>query len=274
MYRRSYYWIILILTFLIVSCANTSTQKTPETKVLISTNYGVIIVKLYNATPKHRDNFIKLVEEHYYDDLLFHRVINEFMIQGGDPDSRGAKPNKRLGEGGPGYQIDAEFVDTIYHKKGALAAAREGDDENPEKKSDGSQFYLVQGKVFTNEQLDELEYKLYLNAIEMKREALMKKYKGRLIVLQNSGDYQGVTDLKIDIEEQAEEGIVRDSFKLNDDQREIYTTIGGVPHLDGNYTVFGEVVEGLAVIDSIAAVETNKRDRPIEDVIMQMKIIE
>lgn len=263
-------WIVMVFTLLIVACANTSTK---ETKVLISTNKGDIVLKLYNETPLHRDNFIKLVKDGYYEELLFHRVINNFMIQGGDPESKDASKRKKLGDGGPGYQIDAEIIDTLYHKKGALAAAREGDRKNPLRKSDGSQFYIVQGKVFTSEELDEIEAKLYYQAIEKEKQQLADEKKGTFIILQNSGNYDQITELEIAIDEEANKKVNRDSFKLSEAQRKLYSSIGGVPHLDGAYTIFGEVIEGLAVIDSIATVETNKHDRPIEDVVMKIEII-
>lgn len=271
MLKNQKLWFVFVFTLLIIACSNTTTR---ETKVLISTTKGDIVVKLYNETPKHRDNFIKLVKKGYYDELLFHRVINEFMIQGGDPESKGASKRKKLGDGGPGYQIDAEIIDTIYHKKGALAAAREGDEKNPLRKSDGSQFYIVQGNVFTPGKLNELELKMYYQALESEKQKLTHKKKGTFIVLQNSGNYEAINELKIEIEEEAQKKINRDSFRLSEAQRKIYSTIGGTPHLDGAYTVFGEVIEGLAVVDSIATAETNKHDRPIDDIIMKMEIIE
>src|SRR5258706_6733959 len=217
---------ILTSAFLIAfSCllfAQDSTIRKKDRKrdVLLQTNYGDIIVRLYDSTPLHRDNFLKLVKTGYYDSVLFHRVIQNFMIQGGDPNSKQAKSGEPLGNGGPGYRIPAEFRQTIFHKKGVIAAAR---DNNPEKASSGSQFYIVQGKVFTDDGLDSTEtYRLG----------------GR---------------------------------KIPADQRAVYKTIGGTPHLDQNYTVFGEVVRGLDVVDKIAAVQTSKaadRDRPLQDVIL------
>ncbi len=199
--------------------------KNEEMQVKIETSKGVLIVKLYNETPQHRDNFIKLVKEKYYDGLLFHRVINAFMIQGGDPESKNAKEGQMLGNGGPNYTIPAEFNANLFHKKGALAAARTGDQMNPEKKSSGSQFYIVQGQVFNDEQLSYLSSRM------------------------------GAT--------------------YSDTQKEIYKTIGGTPHLDGAYTVFGEVVSGLEIIDTIASVKTDGNNRPLEDIrIISMTIIE
>lgn len=194
----------------------------PPTRCLveIETNYGSMTAWLYDDTPKHRDNFLKLVEKNFYDDLLFHRVIEGFMIQGGDPNSRGADAEKRLGGGGPGYQIPAEFVDTLAHVKGALAAARTN---NPEKKSSGSQFYIVQGKKMSEQQL-----------------AMMESKKG---------------------------------IHYTPEQREIYINLGGTPFLDQEYTVFGQVIDGIEVIDKIAAVKTAPGDRPKEDVWMIIRVI-
>lgn len=193
------------------------------------TTQGDIILRLSDSTPLHRDNFLRLVKSHYFDSVLFHRVIHNFMIQGGDPLSKHAKPGEPLGNGGPDYTIPAEFRVTLFHRKGVLAAAREGDDVNPQKASSASQFYIVQGKVFTDAGLDSVEtYRLH----------------GR---------------------------------KIPADEREVYKTLGGTPHLDQNYTVFGEVIKGLDVVDKIAAVPTSKgvdRDRPIEDVrILKAKLI-
>lgn len=191
--------------------------------VEIETAYGNMTVQLSNATPAHRDNFIKLVEEGFYDDLLFHRVIESFMIQGGDPTSKNAIASQPLGTGGPGYTIPAEFVDSLIHVKGALAAARQGDPVNPEKRSSGSQFYIVQGKVLTDAQMNQIE---------------------------------------------TQKGI-----RYTPEQREAYKTLGGTPFLDRDYTVFGRVIEGLDVIDKIAAVEKGARNRPKVDVKMKMRVI-
>jgi len=196
-----------------------------STKVLIETTKGNITVMLYDDTPLHRDNFVKLAESGYYNDLLFHRVIKNFMIQGGDPMSKGAASNVRLGNGGPNYTIPAEIVyPTHFHKKGALAAARTGDNVNPQRRSSGSQFYIVQGQPYTDMKLDQFEKAL-----------------GRTFTKK---------------------------------ERDAYATVGGTPHLDNQYTVFGEVVEGLGVVDKIAAVETMPGDRPVEDVkILKMTVI-
>lgn len=223
------------ITFLILffaalcSCnsQNTETVSNNQVKkyyVLIETEYGNMTAELYNETPKHRDNFIKLVNEGFYDGLLFHRVIKNFMIQGGDPESRDAAPDKRLGNGNLGYQVPAEFVQGLIHKKGALAAARQADFVNPTKASSPCQFYIVQGNVWTVDQLQMIEQRM-----------------GRT---------------------------------LDQQQIETYTTVGGTPHLDYDYTVFGQVIEGLDVIDKIASVPCGQADRPVQDVKMKISIIE
>lgn len=195
--------------------------------VLLSTDFGDIKIGLYDNTPGHRDNFLKLVGEGYYNDLLFHRIIKDFMVQGGDPKSKNADASAQLGSGGPGYTIPAEFNPSLIHKKGALAAAR---NNNPQKESSGSQFYIVQGKKLSESELAA-----------------------------------------------SEKGVARNmpGFTYSDEQKELYQTIGGTPFLDMNYTVFGEVVEGLDVVDKIAAVEkVPGGDRPAKDVKMQIKIID
>jgi peptidyl-prolyl cis-trans isomerase B (cyclophilin B) len=213
------------ISFLIAMMLISAMAFAQSTKVLIETSMGNITIMLYDETPLHRDNFIKLVESNFYDSILFHRVINNFMIQAGDPTSKNAAPDVLLGDSDTDYTIPAEFdYPKYYHKKGALAAARTSDDENPERRSSGSQFYIVQGRTFTDEKLD--------------------KYEAHL------------------------------GIKMPAEIREYYKTIGGTPHLDTQYTVFGEVVEGMDVVNAIAAVETNKDDRPLVDVrILKMKII-
>lgn len=211
------------------------TNHLKEQQVLIFTNYGNITLKLYNETPLHRNNFIRLIKKRQYDGVLFHRVIKSFMIQGGDPDSKTATPTDTLGNGDVGYSIAAEFrTPQIYHKYGVLAAAREGDNVNPKKVSSGCQFYIVVGKTFNDEQLDTMQKKK------------IAKY-----------------------------GHANDStYMFSAAARHDYKTIGGTPHLDGNYTVFGEVIHGMDVVERISAVETNELDRPIKDVrIIKMILI-
>ena len=191
--------------------------------VELETEFGAMLIQLYDATPKHQDNFVKLVEENYFDSLLFHRVIQNFMIQGGDPNSRKAAAGQMLGSGGPGYTIEAEFVDSLIHLKGALAAARTGDNVNPQKRSSGSQFYIVQGQPVNEDMLNRIE---------------------------------------------AQKG-----FRYSKAQRDLYLEKGGTPFLDRDYTVFGQVIEGLDVLDKIAAVPTDPSNRPLNDVWMKVSLI-
>ncbi len=191
--------------------------------VEIETIYGSLLVKLHDATPQHQDNFVKLAEEGFYDGLLFHRVIQNFMIQGGDPQSKAAPEGKPLGSGGPGYTIPAEFVDSLIHVKGALAAARTGDAVNPQKRSSGSQFYIVHGRPVTEAELAQIEAKKGMRYTTLQKEA--------------------------------------------------YLELGGTPFLDREYTVFGQVIEGLDIIDKLASVSTDRRDRPKEDLKMKIRLI-
>jgi len=219
--------LLLSMATLLAQSDSTVKKKDRKRDVLLQTSMGDIRIRLSDSTPLHRDNFLKLVKMHYYDGLLFHRVIKDFMVQAGDPESRTARPGQQLGNGGPAYTIPAEFRSTLFHKKGVIAAARLGDQINPQKASSGSQFYLAQGKKFTDAELDQME---------------RTRLGGR---------------------------------KIPENQREVYKAIGGIPHLDQGYTVFGEVVSGLEVIDKIAAVSTNRgTNRPLEDVkIITAKLI-
>jgi cyclophilin family peptidyl-prolyl cis-trans isomerase len=211
--------ILFTTMFHVLSARASGDLRKSDTLVIISTSYGDMKVRLYPETPMHRSNFIKLAGSGYYDSTLFHRIIRNFMIQGGDPESKHAAPGQMLGNGDIGYLIPAEFRDTIFHKKGALCAART---ENPEKASSGCQFYIVQGQVFPMEQLNMLE---------------------------------------------AQRGM-----HFTEKQKQLYSTVGGSPWLDGAYTVYGEVIEGMEVIDKIAAVRTQPGDRPVEDVRMTMRL--
>lgn len=277
---------IALTLILLIACSNTTAEnKTKKKKrektyyVLVETQFGNMKLKLYNETPLHRDNFLKLVNEQFYDSLLFHRIIKDFMIQGGDPESKGARKGKQLGGGGPGYTIDAEFVPGIGHKKGALSAARQGDRQNPQKKSSGSQFYIVQGKVVDSVQLKQMEEKvnfpkrreLVFAYVEKPENAQLKQ---RIDSLQQNRAGNKLNQLYGQISESLEEEYqALDLYKFTPQQIADYTTIGGTPHLDQNYTVFGEVIEGLNIIDSIANVKKDRYDRPIEDVIMKMKVV-
>lgn len=207
---------------LFIISALATVAKPKHSYVRIKTSKGECIVMLYNQTPKHKENFLKLTKEGFYNGTLFHRVINNFMIQGGDPDSKTATPGQPLGSGDLGYRVDAEFRDSLFHKKGVLAAAR---DNNPEKASSASQFYLVDGKIFTDEELEKTR---------------ITRMSGR---------------------------------QIPDSHRVIYKTLGGTPHLDGNYTVYGEIVQGISMVDTIASVATSPTDRPIENIPMEVTIL-
>lgn len=258
------------LLILPVACIFSDNEQ-KEKKVIIETSMGKIKVKLYNNTPLHRDNFLDLVKNDFYDGLLFHRVINDFMIQTGDPATGNNPSSSETENHGPGYTISSEFDSTLFHKKGALAAAREGDNVNPDKRSSGSQFYIVQGKPFTVDELDDLEKKinnqkkqnLFFKYINEEKERAMDK--GENI---DYGKIQKAATLRLHKELKN-----TSLFSISEKHRKIYKSIGGTPHLDGSYTVFGEVIEGLEVIDKIAAVETNEKDKPVKDVyIIKMRI--
>lgn len=267
------------LFFLLVQNQTTAQIDTSDlAQVKIKTSFGNMIVALYDKTPQHRDNFLKLVKNDFYDSLLFHRVIKDFMIQGGDPESKGAPKSKKLGEGGPGYTIPAEFDSTLIHRKGALAAARQPDRVNPEKKSSGSQFYIVKGKVWNAAMLNS-----YKNKMSQRRTGqLIDKYiqkpenaeiKAELKKLQKDKKFKAMNALYSDIEDSVKNNPDYKPFRFSEAQKEAYTTVGGTPHLDNGYTVFGQVVKGLHVIDSIAAQPTNKMDRPQNNIIMEMEVI-
>jgi len=236
--------------------------------VVIETTKGDIKIKLYDETPEHRDNFLKLAKEGFLDSLLFHRVINEFMIQGGDPDSKNAEPGQQLGNGGPGYTIPAEInFPTLYHKKGALAAARTGDNINPERRSSGSQFYIVQGKPFSDEDLAKVEVRVKDMGKKGIFHKLLENYRDTLAILQQSGNQEAMMALQTEIMEKVDaEAANLPAFEIPEEVKEVYRTVGGVPHLDTNYTVFGEVIEGLEIVDEIAMVQCDQNDRPLEDV--------
>lgn len=248
-----------------------------ETHVLIKTTFGDIIIKLYNETPKHRDNFIKLVKKGTYDSLLFHRVIQNFMIQGGDPDSRRAEAGKMLGEGDVGYTIPAEFVPSLYHKKGVIAAARNGDLENPTLASSGCQFYIVQGKVFTDSTLMLMGNRIAKQQIsnEVMKIPANKLLRERILKNQMEGRMDSVQMLSARFRPQQDSLFAaRGTHKFSEQARNDYKTIGGTPHLDGAYTVYGEVVEGMDIVEKIAAVKVDANARPLSDVrIFKMEIL-
>ena len=244
-------------------------EKAPETIVLMHTTKGDIKLKLYNETPRHRDNFIQLVKNGQYEGLLFHRVIKDFMIQGGDVTSKNAPMNKSLGAGDLGYTIPAEFVYPKYfHKKGALCAARTGDEVNPEKASSASQFYIVTGKVYRESDLKQIEKQLE-NALKQSIFArLQAEYRPKIMELYRSGNKEELAILRDTLigKTELEAERRKDETKLTEEQKKPYTTIGGVPFLDNQYTVYGEVVEGLETVDAIQNAKTNKQDRPTENI--------
>lgn len=247
-----------------------------EQKILIQTTAGNVMVKLYNQTPLHRDNFIKLVNSNFFDSVLFHRVISEFMIQGGDPNSKYAQPDVMLGNGDVGYKIPAEFkIPELFHKKGALAAAREGDNVNPEKASSGCQFYIVVGKIFTDKDLDKLQLSRKQTIHSSIYQKMMKGKQIQAEVYKQTHDYSKLKALNDSVMLQIEEKMKTEtSYMFTPKQRETYKTKGGTPHLDANYTVFGEIISGMEVVEKISKEKTNKLDRPINDVrIIKMTLI-
>ena len=275
---------LILLVVLGLLSLNTFGQKKKKDKlgkeslVLIQTDFGDIKIKLYNQTPIHRDNFLKLVEEGLYDSTLFHRVIPQFMIQGGDPDSKGAKEGTKLGDGGMGYTLEAEFVDSLIHKRGALAAARMPDNVNPEKRSSSSKFYIVQGRKFSEANLSGMAQKQNYN---MKGQLMNeffnrpenKAYLSRLQTCQKEKDDSAMQLLMQEIEPLVDREFEPKQIKFHPRAIEAYTTVGGAPHLDGGYTVFGEVVEGMDVVDAISAQSCDRNNRPLKDVSMKVKAV-
>lgn len=241
-------------------------------KVKIETTLGDITVRLYDETPIHRDNFVKLVKEGYYDGTLFHRVIKDFMIQGGDPDSKGAPAGKMLGVGGPDYTLEAEIKDNLYHKRGALAAARQGDEVNPERRSSGSQFYIVWGQVYKENQLNQLGKQIRIQKVQDAFNALAKARREEIMQMRRERNRAGLQKLQDQLIAEAENKVGKQG--LTDQQMQLYSTVGGTPHLDGQYTVFGEVEEGLNVVEQIQNTATGRADRPTNDIDMRMTIID
>lgn len=240
----------------------------------IATTAGNIKIRLYDDTPQHRDNFLKLAKEGYYDGVLFHRVISDFMVQTGDPDSKSAEKGQMLGTGGPGYNIPAEIVyPKHYHKYGALAAARTGDDINPERKSSGSQFYIVTGKKYNPAQLSRMEEMSVQKQLQSYFMELQRQNMDTIRALRLANDSVGLENLRQELIKQTEANVHPQT--MTEDQVRDYTTVGGTPHLDGQYTVFGEVLEGMDVVEKIQKSETDGRDRPLEDIrILSIKVEE
>lgn len=270
---KKYSVFFLLVSILFFSC----TEKSEQTYALIETRLGNMKILLNEKTVKHTENFITLAEKGFYDSLLFHRVIKDFMIQGGDPDSKFAKQGDFLGNGDIGYEIEPEFFEDLFHKKGVLAAAREPDISNPLKKSSGSQFYIVQGKKWTEKELDDIENKVItskrssrINNFIYSDMNLMKKVDS----LQKNEYFTQLDSLYESIGKKIDDEFKNENkFKISADHRKVYKEVGGTPFLDQEYTIFGEVVEGLDVIDKIAELKVDSNDRPIDDLRMKISII-
>ena len=267
--------LLICLAFIALTACNAGSKRQTNhhmenekrTLVKLETTMGNITVALYNETPKHRDNFIKLVKEGVYDSTLFHRVIKQFMIQAGDPDSKNASDTAMLGSGDVGYTIPAEFNPKFFHKKGVLAAARQGDDVNPEKASSGCQFYIVTGRKFTEPQLLGMENKINEQHEEALFDSLARQHMKEIYKMRKAGDNAGLLELQDTLEAQARElADKEEKFRFTPEQIKAYSTVGGAPHLDGSYTVFGEVTEGIEVVNNIEIAKTNRADRPIENI--------
>ncbi len=276
MYPKSIILTLILLSFIKTSICQSLSKET----VLLSTIHGNIKIKLFNETPLHKENFLKLVKEHFYDSLLFHRVIEEFMIQGGDPDSKHADSFKVLGDGDLNYTIPAEIKPELFHKKGMLCAARNSDDVNPTKASSACQFYIVQGKVRTEEDLKSFEKRINKILITKLKDSILNlpqytwlNQKINTFKAEKNNDsllvYSKILTEKVD---KAYEQTPH--FTFQEAHKTVYKTLGGTPHLDSNYTIFGEVIEGLDVIDKIAATKTGKNDRPLIDIRMTISIIQ
>ena len=278
--KQNFWILLIILACSAVACK--SGQKKDgnmekETVLKIETSMGDIKVKLYNETPKHRDNFIKLAKDGTYNGTLFHRVIKDFMVQAGDPESKNAPKGKMLGSGDVGYTVPAEFVYPKYfHKKGALSAARQGDEVNPKKESSGCQFYIVTGKVFNDSTLLNMEQQKNQNKVTEAFNALAQKHMKEIYKMRKAGDTEGLYALQDTLEAQAQTMADKEEkFHFTPEQIQAYTTVGGAPHLDGSYTVFGEVVEGMETVEKIEIAKTNRADRPLDNIrILKATVVE
>lgn len=262
-----------ILSVIALFCASQLAFSQITTKVLLKTSEGDIVVGLYDNTPNHKENFIKLVKEGYYDGLLFHRVMKDFMIQGGDPESKGAEPGVMLGNGGPGYQIDSEFIPTNIHKRGALAAARQPDNVNPERKSSGSQFYLVQGNKYSLEEIETMDANMAQEVKNQLFQSMLQspdnaELKNRIEALSKVGNQKELNFLIQQITPTIDQEYAKLNLGHTEEQLKTYLELGGAPFLDGLYTVFGEIIEGLDVVDKISEKEVNAKNRPNKDVII------
>ena len=277
--KTSKLFILAALVTVFTACgagSKNSTNMEKRTQVKIETTMGDIVVELYNETPKHRDNFIKLAKEGVYDSTLFHRVIRQFMIQAGDPESKHASDTAQLGGGDVGYTIPAEFEPKFFHKKGALAAARMGDDVNPERESSGCQFYIVTGRKFREAQLLDMAGQKNNARMDTIFNQLARKHMKEIYKLRKAGDDAALMELQDSLEAQAYALYKEEEpFMFTPEQLAAYSTIGGAPHLDGAYTVFGQVVSGIETVEKIEGTKTGKADRPVENVrILKMSVVE
>ena len=258
------------------SMTQTYTPQPGDVKVLLTTSLGDITILLYGDIPGHRDNFIKRVEAGDYDGVLFHRVIDNFMIQTGDPTSKNAAKGQMLGEGDSASEIDAEFLfPTHYHHRGALAAARTGDNVNPKRRSSGSQFYIVTGKKYSPAQLDQMEHRALMQRKQATFDSLVAQHRDSIMQMRRNRDSVGLQSLQDRLNEETQRLTASDTTYFTPEIREAYTTQGGTPHLDGSYTVFGRVLQGMDIVEKIEKAATDANDRPIDDIkIISAKVIE
>ena len=270
---------LLLSVVLIVSLSacrrHSKFDPSKDTMIRMETTAGVIVFKLYKDTPRHRANFIKIMDEGIIDGTLFHRVIKDFMIQGGDPDSKDAPPGKELGTGGPRYTVPAEIrFPAHFHKRGALAAARLGDQVNPEKESSGCQFYIVTGKVYKPAELKKMAQSINMGKENTVFEKLVNQNIDKIKDLRLARDQKVLMKLQEELIEEAKRIVASEQpFKFTPEQEEVYTTVGGTPFLDNEYTVYGEVVDGMDVVDAIVKAKTNRNDRPNEDITMKVSVL-
>ena len=258
---------ILPLTLMLMTMESCKSKQELTPKVRLETTCGDIVLQLYAETPQHRDNFMKLVDDGFYDGVLFHRVIADFMIQAGDPQSRDARPGQSLGHGDVGYTVPAEFVyPRYYHKRGAVAAARQGDQVNPQKASSGCQFYIVEGRTFSDAELDMMERNMRHRAEQNLFQAKARDHQEEIKQYRRDRDQAALTALSDSLLAEVRAELPDSAGRFTPQQRRDYKTVGGTPHLDGEYTVFGEVIEGLDVVARISRAETGAMDRPKQDI--------
>ncbi len=252
------------------------TENNGDVKVLLHTSMGDVTLLLYGDTPRHTANFVKRVNAGDYDGVLFHRVISDFMIQTGDPTSKNAPKGKMLGAGDSGEQIEAEFLfPKYYHHRGAIAAARQGDNVNPERKSSGSQFYIVTGRKFSPAQMDQMEHKAQMQHKQEVFDRLCSENRDSIMSLRRNRDREGLQALQEKLVKETEKLTASAPVIYTPEMREAYVNMGGAPHLDGQYTVYGRVIDGMDVVDKIEKAETDANDRPVEDIkIISAKVIE